>query len=72
MLEREILLQLHGDDPHIGGLFRGLLACQTMEEFCRTKAEIHAYEKVLELMRDVARKMNEQDQTQPTMRVRAN
>lgn len=77
LLEREIHVQLHGDERQNKiGLYRGLVACQTMDDFCRAKGVIQGYEGVLVIMRDIARKMNERDETQstmkPTMRVRAN
>jgi hypothetical protein len=73
LLEQAILLTLHGDQRQKkNGLYRDLMACQTMDDFSRAKGVIQGYENVLEMMRDVARKMNERDETQAPMRVRAN
>lgn len=73
LLERAILARLHGEghDNRIGGLFRGLMSCQTMSDYERSKGVIQGYEEVLSLMREIARKMNDHDE-RPEMRVRAN
>lgn len=74
LLEHAIWQRLYGTDANaVGGLFRAVLASQTMDAFARTAGSIQAYEDVLGLMREVARDMNERDQTQPQpVRMRAN
>jgi hypothetical protein len=61
ILERQLLLKLRGDDGQ-GGLYRGILSCEDMNAFNRTRGEIQAYEHMLELMTEVAKRMNENEQ----------
>jgi hypothetical protein len=60
-LERWILRELNGDGEKYEGLMRAILAAQDWETVCRTKGIIFAYERVLEVMRDIAREINEPD-----------
>ena len=57
-LEREIALRLQGD-INTPGLYRTILSSQNWEIFQFGKGSIFAYEEVLKLMREVARRMNE-------------
>jgi len=57
-LERRIRELLHGDGTK-GGLYNGLFAAQTWDDVNRTRSTIVAYEIVLNMMRDVAKALNE-------------
>ena len=61
ILERQLLLKLRGEDGQ-GGLYRGILSCEDMSAFNRTRGEIQAYEAVLGFMEDVAKRMNENEE----------
>jgi hypothetical protein len=61
IMERQLLLRLRGEDGQ-GGLYRGLLSCVDFDSFNRTRSEIQAYEHILELMTDVAKRMNENEE----------
>jgi hypothetical protein len=60
ILERQLLVKLRGEDGQ-GGFYRGILSCEDMESFNRTKGQIQAYEHVLELMQEIAKHMNENE-----------
>jgi hypothetical protein len=57
-LERSIRAVLHGDSGK-PGLYEAILSTNTWDDFNRTRATIIAYEIVLNMMRDVAKRMNE-------------
>lgn len=57
LLERTIRLRLYGEDGR-GGLIRGLMACQTLEDLQRSKGAITAYEDVLGMMEQVYRQLH--------------
>lgn len=61
MLERAIERELYGEDGK-GGLVRGLMACQTMDDLNRQKGRIDGLESVLQMMQQVAKMLYAQDQ----------
>lgn len=61
ILERQLLVKLRGDDGR-GGLYRGLLSCVDWDSVNRTRGEIQAYEHMLELMQEIAKRMNENEE----------
>lgn len=61
ILERQLLLKLRGEDGQ-GGLYKGLLSCADWDAVNRTRGEIQAYEHMLELMQEVAKRMNENEE----------
>jgi hypothetical protein len=70
-LERSIRAVLNGDNDK-PGLYQAILATNTWDDFNRTRATIIAYEIVLNMMRDVAKRMNEGEEpirAQPQSRV---
>lgn len=73
LLERAIRRELYGEDGR-GGLLRGLMACQTLDDLNRTKGAITAYENVLGMMEQVYRQLHGQDEPYSTgsQRPRAN
>ena len=60
IMERQLLMKLRGEDGQ-GGLYRGMLSCVDFDSFNRTRSEIQAYEHVIELMQEVAKRMNENE-----------
>jgi len=63
-LERMIHFALGGDNK-TPGLYQQILAVQTWEEFVRMRANIVTYQTVLNMMKDVAKKIN-QSEGEPT------
>jgi len=57
-LERQINRELKGDGNY-EGLFRGLRSAPDWEYVVRAKGIIFAYERVLEMMQEIQRRMNE-------------
>jgi hypothetical protein len=57
-LERSIRQVLNGDHDK-PGLYQAILSTNSWDDFNRTRATIIAYEIVLNMMRDVARRINE-------------
>jgi succinate dehydrogenase flavin-adding protein (antitoxin of CptAB toxin-antitoxin module) len=57
-LEREIRLRLQGNDEK-QGLYRQILSCPNFDTYNRINGHIHAYEDVLQMMRTIAKRMNE-------------
>lgn len=57
-LEREIRKRLEGDSKEVG-LYKQILGANDWDTFVRTKGVIHGYEQVQELMRDIAKRLNE-------------
>ena len=57
-LERQIKRQLDGD-AQTEGLFRSVLSAPDWDTIVRIKGIIFAYERVLEMMGDIQRRMNE-------------
>jgi hypothetical protein len=71
-LEQKIRAILHGESAEKPGLYQGVLAAATWDDFNRTRAQVIAYEVVLNLMKDVATQMNqgeEMQRVQPQPRV---
>lgn len=58
-LERSIMLTLWGEENGSAGLYRSLKGAQTWEAFQRASGEIAAYERVLDEMRNIARRVND-------------
>jgi len=69
-LERRIMLILSGDETNTG-LYRSVLSSQTWEQFNRTAGEISGYEKVLDLMVETARALNDDETERQRQRQRA-
>jgi hypothetical protein len=70
-LERSMRAVLHGDSGK-PGLYEAILATSSWDDFNRTRATIIAYEIVLNMMRDVAKRINEGEEpirAQPQPRV---
>jgi hypothetical protein len=61
ILERQLLIKLRGEDGQ-GGFYKGLLSCANWDDVNRTRGQIQAYEHVLELMQEIAKHMNENEQ----------
>jgi hypothetical protein len=61
VMERELRRLLRGDDGE-GGLYKGLLSCESLEELNRTKGSIIAYENTLKTMDELAKRMNENEE----------
>jgi hypothetical protein len=57
-LGRKIRLQLDGNNTE-QGLLRQILSCADWDAYLRMRGKIEAYEEVLAMMREVARRMNE-------------
>jgi len=57
-LERYIKRQLYGDDTQ-QGLFRGFVSAADWDTVVRIKGIIFAYERILEQMQEITRRMNE-------------
>jgi len=70
-LERWILRELHGNQEK-QGLVRSALNSRTMEELARVKGVIDAYEAVIEVMKNIAREMNEPRERADGQGMRAN
>ena len=58
IMERELLTLLRGEDGQ-GGLYKGLLSCQSWDDVNHYRGSIVAYENTLKLMQEVAKRMNE-------------
>jgi hypothetical protein len=61
-LERAIIKILSGDND-VPGLYRSILSAQNWDAVLLAKGQIQAYEDVLNEMRNVARRMNGDQQT---------
>lgn len=57
-LARQIKQELHGNADR-EGLIRSILSAQDWDTIVRIKGMIYAYERVLDMMQDIQRKMNE-------------
>jgi hypothetical protein len=58
-LEARLRLVLQGDTEKQVGLYRQILSCPDFSTYQRINGQILAYENVLTMMREVARRMND-------------
>jgi hypothetical protein len=59
-LERRIRHELYGDDGGVlGGVYGSFKSAADWDTVVRTKGIIFAYDRVLEMMREIQREMNE-------------
>jgi hypothetical protein len=63
-LEQKIRAILHGNSADEPGLYQGVLSAATWDDFNRTRAQVMAFEIVLNLMKDVATQMNQGEEPQ--------
>jgi hypothetical protein len=71
-LEQKIRQILHGESAEKPGLYQGVLAAASWDDFNRTRAQVIAYEVVLNLMKEVAAQMDQGEgpqRAQPQPRV---